>query len=169
MKCEECYYRKRGKCELNTEAEVEQVRMENMKLLEDICKASTPRFVDEENLRDQFKARLDMFYDVGAVLYTLPMQEYLPGDNEEDREKFANYEFLKRLTYDRCSRQAETRILTLGRASCGFVGEYSSGKSSCLNAEAFGDNLLPTSAGKTTSIPTYVFWGRKNLLIYENM
>ena len=171
MKCAECLYRK--KCELNTPEALDKALADNRDMLAKICSASTPRFVDEDGLENGFKIKLDMLYDVMAVIYTVPMSEYMPTAGtesfEEDRKRFQIYQHIKNATYKRCIQQANMRTLTLGRASCGFVGEYSSGKSSFLNAEVFKGSLLPVGIDKTTSIPTYIFSGWNDKLVYENM
>ena len=96
MKCDTCKLRDRKKCQLTTD-DIERIRVENMRLLEAVCKASVPRFVDEEHLLDNFRGHLDMFYDMAALLYAIPRQEYVPAaDAKEDQNAFAEYQSIKK-------------------------------------------------------------------------
>lgn len=167
--CSNCRYKKR--CALGTEDAVKEAIAKNDELLRNISTADKPRFEDEENVEWNFKEKLDMFFDVMSVLYAIPMNGYFP-ENDASEEKLAAYRFFhgyRHFSSEQCIRQAQMRILTLGRASCGFVGPYSSGKSSYLNAEVFGGDLLPVGVNATTSIPTYIFSGRRDQLVLENM
>ncbi len=143
----------------------------NSELLYDISTADRPRFIDEENVEENFRKMLAMFFDVVSVLYTIPMNGYYPEDKatEENWKEYHLYQRYRHISYERCIQQAQMRILTLGRASCGFVGAFSSGKTSYLNTEVFGKEMLPVDKNASTSIPTYIFSGRNDKLIFENM
>lgn len=173
MKCEECIFRKKCIKEgLGTEETVDRLIRDNRDMLEKICFAKTLRFEDDDGLLKAFKENLNMFYDVLAVIYTIPMSEYFPSPNDENEDnvlEFWRYQSLKTATLNRCINQANMRTLTLGRASCGFVGEFNSGKSSCINHVILKGDVLPTAAISCTSIPTYIFSSQHEKLIFENM
>lgn len=167
--CEKCS--RRRKCEVGTEEAARKVVAQNKILLQEISTADIPRFTDEEDVEFIFREHLNAFFDVMSVLYTIPENGYFPeNDASEEREDvYWQYRRYRRWAYKRSIQQAQMRILTLGRASCGFVGAYSSGKSSYLNKEVFGGKFLPEGAQATTSIPTYIFPGRSDKVILENM
>lgn len=172
MKCSECrYYGKKKMCDLGTDEAVREVVAKNNELLYEISTASKPRFEDTENVERKFRDAVNKFFDVMSVLYTIPMNGYFweKGASKEKDEYRQYYHWYRNFGYERCIQQVQMRILTLGRASCGFVGEFSSGKSSYLNAEVFGEHWLPVGAGATTSIPTYIFSGRADRIVLENM
>lgn len=171
MICSECKYGKKKRCDVGTEEAVRDVVTKNNELLYSISTASNPRFEDEENLVQNFKDALNSFFDVMSVLYSIPMNGYFPEESasEEKIEDYMMYRRYRYIGYERCIQQVQMRILTLGRASCGFVGEFSSGKTSYLNAEVFGGDVLPVGVRSTTSIPTYIFPGRNDRIILENM
>ena len=171
MECNECKYRKKNKCDLKTDDAVRDVTARNQKLLYDISTADKPRFEDECGVEQKFKSQLNTFFDVLSVLYSIPMKGYFPvnGASEEQINAYIAYRGYRDIAYENCIQQIQMRILTLGRASCGFVGEFSSGKTSYLNTEVFGGDILPVSNMATTSIPTYIFPGRSNRVVLENM